>query len=104
MYCSGKDYLDKFDPSVYLQRYVSNDPRAQHQLRCFYDAFRELPDNLKVLDYGSGPSLLAAMIAATKASEIILSDYSPNNRSFLRRWLDSDPRAFDWTPHFELLR
>ena len=40
------------------------------------------------------------MIAATKASEIILSDYSPNNRSFLRKWLDSDPRAFDWTPHF----
>ena len=98
MYCSGKDYLDKFDPSVYLQRY---DPRAQHQLRCSYDAFRAFPNNLKVLvDYGLGPSLLAAMVAATKASEIVLSDYSPNNRSFLRKWLNSDPRAFDWTPHF----
>ena len=42
------------------------------------------------------------MIAATKASEIILFDYSPNNRSFLRKLLNSDNRAFDWTPHFNL--
>ena len=87
MYSSGKDYFDKFDPNLYLQRYVSNDSRAQHQLRCFYDAFRVLPDNLKVLDYGTGPSLLAAMVAAVKSSEIVLSDYSPNNRQFLHKWL-----------------
>ena len=103
MYSSGKDYFDKFDPNLYLQRYVSNDSRAQHQLRCFYDAFRVLPDNLKVLDYGMGPSLLAAMVAAVKSSEIVLSDYSPNNRQFLHKWFDSDPGAFDWTPHFNYL-
>ena len=71
-------------------------------LRCFYEAFRVLPDNLKALDYSSGPSLLTAMAATTKASEIIMSDYSPNNRQSLQRWLDNDTSrlAFDWSPHF----
>ena len=102
MYCRGKDYLDKFDPNAYLQGYASiHDSRVHHMLRCYYEAFQVLPDNLKVLDYGSGPSLMMAIVATTKASEITLSDFSPNNRQSLQRWLDNDDTfEFDWTPHF----
>ena len=102
-YCMGEDYVDKFDPSRYLQRYQNCGDRSNHMLRCFYDAFKELPDSLKVLDYGSGPSLLPAMTAATKASEIIMCDYSPKNREVLRQWLQGSCASFDWTSHFEYI-
>ena len=103
VYCSKKDYLDKFDPIRYLEMYVFTNGRIQHMLRCFHEAFCGLPDNLKVLDYGTGPSLLPAMAAVTKASEIILSDYSEENHKFLSRWLSGDCSSFDWSPHFEFL-
>ena len=101
--CFGGDYLDKFDPILYLESYVNNDSRAKHILRCFHEAFQGLPANQSVLDYGSGPSLLTAMVAAPKASEIILSDYSSKNREQLRKWLERGPTAFDWTPHITFL-
>ena len=102
VYCHGRDYLDKFDPYRYLQRYL-NDARTKHILRSFYDAFQALPSNQSVLDYGTGPSLLNAMVAAPKASEIILSEYSPRNRHLLHEWLEKDPAAFDWTPFIRFL-
>ena len=94
----GKDYLDKFDSSVYLDTYngVQN-ARGGHTLRCFYDALQTVPDNV---DYGAGPSLLPSIAAASKASEIILAEYAESNRKVLREWLDGDPAAYDWTPHF----
>ena len=49
-------------------------------LRCYHSAFESLPGNITVLDFGSGPSLKATISAATKASEMTLSDYSPTNR------------------------
>ena len=106
--CSGKDYLDKFDPYSFLQQYMGADvrgSRAHHTLRCHHDVFRTLPPNLTVLDYGSGPSILAAMSAATKASGIILSDYSGKNRNALHQWLNRDTAAsaHDWSPHFRFV-
>ena len=53
-----------------------------------------------MLDYSSGSAMVATISAATKASEIILSEYSSDCRKVLREWLDRDPAAFDWTPHF----
>ena len=46
---------------------------------------------------------MPAMASVTKASEIVLAEYSPNNRRALRQWLDRDPAAFDWTPHFNFV-
>jgi 2-polyprenyl-3-methyl-5-hydroxy-6-metoxy-1,4-benzoquinol methylase len=100
-YRSGKDYLDKFNPSLYLQRYADvRETRSQHVLRCYHGAFQDLPQGISVLDYGSGPAILGAISAATKASEIVLSDYSNVNRQSIRDWLENKPNAFDWAPHF----
>ena len=55
---------------------------------------------MKVLDYGAGPLLIPSIAAASKASEIVLADYAENNCKVLREWLDGDPAAYDWTPHF----
>ena len=101
MYCKGKDYLDKFDPRSFLKRYdVVRDGQAGHMLRCFHEAFQRVQDNVKVLDYGAGPSLLPSIAAASKASEIVLAEYVESNHKLLREWLDGDPAAYDWTPHF----
>ena len=103
---STSNYHDAFEPSAFLERYYSNTAnthRVQHTLRCYHDAFQTLSNDLKVLDYGSGPVILAAISAATKASEIVLSDYADQNRKALRHWLDGDSAAFDWSPHFDFV-
>ena len=99
--CKGEDYLDKFDPYVFLRQHCGSVSGSQHILRCCHDAFQSLPSNITVLDYGSGPSIRVAISAAAKASEIVLSDYSPSNRQALRDWLDNKPDyEFDWDPYF----
>ena len=100
---SGNDYLDKFNPSVFLERYadVRPDTRSGHMLRYYHTAFHNIPNGVSVLDYGSGPSILPTISAASKTSEIVLSDFSAVNRQALRDWLDNkEPPLFDWTDHF----
>ena len=100
--CKGKDYLDKFDPYVYLRQYFGSvEFESLHMLRCYHGVFQSLPSNITVLDYGSGPSIRVAISAAVKASEIVLSDYVPANRQALRDWLENKPEyEFDWDPYF----
>ena len=105
---SSPKYEDVFDTCAYFQYYYSHTEdnvrvkRPHHTLRCYHDALQSLPSssNLKVLDYGSGPVILGAISAATKASEIVLSDYMDKNRKALQQWLDGDPSALDWSPYF----
>ena len=99
--CSGSDYHDKFDPKIYLKQYMAMSMyRAPHLLRCYHDVFQSLPQGIKVLDYGSGPSILATISAVSKASEIVLSDYTERNRDAINQWLKKDAEAVDWSPHF----
>ena len=101
MHCEGKDYQNKFDSRLYVKRYDDvRDGPAGHMLRCFHHAFQTVPDNVKVLDYGAGPSLIPSIAAASKPSEIVLAEYAESNRKVLHEWLDEDPAAYDWTPHF----
>ena len=69
-------------------------------MQCLHESFQTVPCGVKVLDYGSGPVMLCTISAAAKASEIVLADYTENNRKCLRQWLNSEPDAFDWSPHF----
>ena len=104
-------YEDAFDVSAFFQQYccytegTSRAKRVQHTLRCYHDAFQSLPSssNLKVMDYGSGPVMLPTISAATKASEIVLSDYLEKNRKALQQWLDGDSAALDWSPYFRFV-
>ena len=82
-----------------FSEYSAGLPR--HFLRGFHDAFSSHPgENLSVLDFGSGPSVLGGISAAPKAKEIILSDYTESNRQAARDWLDGKDSAFDWTGYF----
>ena len=99
----GKDYHTRFDPLAYAKRYfeeINVQNRARHFLCCSYDVFQSLPACLSILDYGSGPSIVTAISAAAKASEIILSDYTEGNRASIREWLDNTTSAIDWSVYF----
>ena len=100
-------YYDTFDPHVYLKEYRGvtylNHIHSRHTLRCYHTAFQTLPSGLKVLDYGSGPVVMNVISAATKASEIVLSDYVDQSCKVLRKWLDGDSDAYDWSPHFNFV-
>lgn len=102
---SGTAYLDRFDTSAYLKKFESWESsfRVNFPSRCYHEAFQSLPNGLRVLDYGSGPSIVSIISAAAKASEIVLSDYGEGNRKALRQWLERDPEAFDWSPTFNMV-
>ena len=98
-----KRYHDEFDPQDYLQTYYA-DPSFEQlrfimkQVHTFYQSYKSSETNLKILDVGSGPSIMQVISAAPYASEIVLSDIAKANREALLQWLKNDPKAFDWAP------
>ena len=105
---SRDDYEEEFKPSVFLNYYKAScssdiSPFVKHRLQCLHESFQTIPNDVKVLDYGAGPIILSAISAATKASEIVLADYTNNNLKYVRQWLNSEPGAFDWSTHFNYI-
>lgn len=97
----------KFEAEKYAnQRFgaLTEDGYVEFLLKCLADFYTTWPisakSNLQILDYGCGPSLPYSISAASKASEIVLADYSAPNREYLQKWLDRDASAHDWTPCF----
>ena len=100
---SGTDYHRKFQASEYFNRYYAKPAGPLYtSLRLYHEVFQSLPAGLRVLDYGSGPTIRTTISAATKASEIVLSDYAEDCRKVLRQWLEKHPDAFDWSPYFSI--
>ena len=86
-----------FDPRVYLNEYYATlFPENLDLLHFLVRTFRDLPPGGRVLDFGSGPTIYTAIVAAPYAGEIHLSDVSEANRNELVTWLHDDPTAFDW--------
>ena len=107
--CRFKDSLgarlslqELFKPSEYLKfleaGFSSQNAWPLHSLQCLHESFQSVPNGVKVLDFGAGPVMLSTISAATKASEIVLADYSEANLASLRQWLQNDLQAFDWSP------
>ena len=96
------DYHTDFNSSAYLANLdnPSNPTNRLFLLRCYHEAIQSFSNGLRGLDYGSGPSYFSTISVATKASEIVLSDYTESNLKALRQWLNKDPDAFDWSPYF----
>ena len=93
-----------FDTEAYLNARFSNDwsyERVLFPLKMFHEVFSSIPGSLKILDYGTGPTIMTIISAANRASEIVLTDYTVENRESLRSWLRNDPNAFNWSPLFD---
>ena len=111
------DFHESFDPSTYLERRFKNPGKgvsvminfALENLNQFfmkYDKRRAAESqagshSLKVLDYGCGPVIAYNISAARVASEIVLAEYTRKSRELIKKWLDQDPKAWDWSPYFK---
>ncbi len=91
-----RDYSN-FNPTTYLQEYYASLPAENLALlRFLVQTFQALPPHSLTLEFGSGPTLYSAIVAAGRVHEIHLSDYLAANRSEVQKWLQQHPRAFDW--------
>jgi SAM-dependent methyltransferase len=86
-----------FNPRAYLREYYDPlPPESIAHVRWLVDTFRHLRARGVVLDFGSGPTLYTAIVAAAHQHTIHLSDYLAANRAEIHAWLNDDPNAFDW--------
>ncbi|CAN7950485.1 unnamed protein product [Ixodes pacificus] len=56
-----------------------------------------------LLDVGSGPMILNALLASSRFKHIVLSDLVESNRLELNKWLKKDEDAIDWTFRAEMI-
>ena len=101
------DYLDaKFQPvniGEEEDECRSKNKYSSFMLKNLSQFYGEFPpeSDLKVLDYGCGPTLAFSISVAPKARQIVLADYSQSNLDSIVEWLNRDPRAYNWTPTFK---
>ena len=101
---TGREYHDSFEPKSYLgYRFQSVNERHAEVLRHLHQFYLTVPVGVKVLDVGSGPIIAYVISAATRASEIVLSEYTKKNRDEIQRWIDGSPKAHDWGPYFTFI-
>jgi hypothetical protein len=93
MYYSVKAFEDKCTPF-----YLNNLNHIFNYIKL------ELDSDAKLLEIGSGPSLVLSMMACNAFSEIYLSDYLEGNRTELMKVLTEAPDAFDWKPYINYAR
>jgi hypothetical protein len=86
-----------FDVCAYLSEYYANvGPENRALLRFLVSAFRDVPPESLMLDFGGGPTVYCAIAAGDKVREIHFADYAEANLEQVQSWLAQDPMAFDW--------
>ncbi len=105
----GNEYEGKFDPQAYVKNVYASKGTADEahcgfplrQLRKFWSTYPTDHQNLKVLDYGTGPTPIWQISSALHASEIVLAEFLESNRKALEQWVAGDSSLMDWSPYFK---
>lgn len=88
-----------FVPLDYLNSYYGTlGSEADGLLHFLSETFAPLPNQLRILEYGGGPTIIGMISAAAKAVSIDFCDYVEANRALVQRWISGDEQDFDWTP------
>jgi hypothetical protein len=88
----------QFDPVAYLDEYYADvGPENFELLRFLAETYRELPKGGVLLDFGGGPTIYPLISAVTRFDEIHFAEYLEANLEEVRRWIQGDPAAFDWS-------
>lgn len=98
-----KDYHRFFDPQVYFNLYLRDPKQDQYflaKLAEFWGQKQTYP-LANLLNYGGGFNIATLITASKHVQNIVFAEYLPSNREAVVRWIDNDPRAFDWRPSFE---
>ncbi len=97
-------YRRSFDPVKYLEAFYSSPQEHKGIIQTLLSFYKSLQGkNLKLLEVGGGPSLRDVLVAAPSCGEIVFTDYCEQNLGEIRRWLDKDAKAFDWSPFTRLV-
>ncbi|XP_070563003.1 nicotinamide N-methyltransferase-like [Ptychodera flava] len=99
----GADYHDSFDPRQYLlmkEKYFDSDKNFHKNLHNSCEKGL-VSDDSRVLELGGGPCIHRLISLTRKASEIISSEYTEACRREIRKWVENDPSAYDWSQHFQ---
>ena len=90
----------RFDPREYLTEYYVGLSRENDFLLTFYDeTYASLPDGLRILEVGGGPTIYQLISASRRATTIVFADFLDTTLDEVREWIANGPRAFDWTPY-----
>lgn len=90
--------FSEFDSKGYLEEYYSNiGPENHGLLKFFVEAYKEVPDDSLILEFGGGPTVYQLITAARKARSIHFSDYLERNMQEVSMWRDCAEEAFDWS-------
>jgi len=94
------DMRDVFDAREYLKEYFSAPgDEDRFTLKFWVQQIRNLPQGVRVLEYGGGPTLYSVLALARKASSVHFSDYVPASLVEVRRWIAGEPGVHDWQPY-----
>ncbi|XP_035687726.1 nicotinamide N-methyltransferase-like [Branchiostoma floridae] len=101
-------YTQAFKPREYLDKHFSSfdgtDGKECVQLFIMNNLHQTLGSGAfqgkRLLDIGTGPSILSVLSASKYFSDITCSDYLEVCREELQKWVDGDPDAFDWGAYF----
>ncbi|XP_067681900.1 indolethylamine N-methyltransferase-like [Haliotis asinina] len=92
----GEDYKRDFHPEEYLQMYYgtlkgapSEGDMLQTSMTFWHEAFAQgHVRGRRLLDIGTGPTIHSVISASNYCDNIYLSDFTPQNRETLLKWLD----------------
>ena len=103
----GEDYRDHFDPRSYVSFYKAVGGKLEDYNEFSLKGFHEFwskklaKKNLRILEFGGGPSIFDLIPAAPFAEEIIFAEYSEKNREEVVKWLQKSPESHNWLPYFK---
>lgn len=93
---------ENWDPRTYLATYFSHIRRDEEEtLKFLVESlveFRGRERFSRVLEFGAGPTVVHAAVAAPYSDKVHISDYLEDNLFEVQKWIDNGPGAFDWGP------
>ncbi|XP_051982565.1 nicotinamide N-methyltransferase [Xyrauchen texanus] len=105
-FTEGEFYQGHFDSRAYVQNFYSC-PRGHSDekdflsfvLGCLSRTFSTgKHKGQRLIDVGSGPTIHSVISACDFYEEIVLSDFTDNNRREIENWLKHEDGCFDWKP------
>ncbi|XP_072467156.1 nicotinamide N-methyltransferase-like [Notamacropus eugenii] len=98
-------YLKHFSPRTYLETYYTFGPSISKESEILMHNLRKLSETFSLgrvkgdllIDIGTGPTIYQLLSACESFKEIVVTDYTDQNREEVIQWLKKEPGAFDWS-------
>ena len=95
----------KFDPWIYIKEYYGRincwHRNPLKHLHNFYTSHFQKGADLTVLNFGCGPIVAFEGSVAPYARELVLAEYTDQNRAVAKLWVDKDPTRPDFNAQYK---